>query len=445
MSFFNKQELEEILNSGNFDLLIRKYENEWFDCKKEPYQLDNEKNKHELAKDISSFANIDGGYILIGAKTQGDESHSGEQIKEISTFEQNLVNIEQNQKIIESGIYPNVEGLSIIWYPSQEDKTKGLVLIKIPPQQESSKPFLTKKVLNGNKMLETNFGLFQRRGDNTSYFDFKDLHRLIQLGQQYEKNVQSRFDVLESMLQGVSDNSANQEDYKKKLEERREKLLIKNRQQQKRNLILIGIIEGNEQIKKLNFSNEIKKLPQHYTTPLREGGWKLLYSATQTINSPEMLEFGYDSNSLSLYSDGMVIYVRELEQISLINNLALIISIALIETIYQFTDFYRKFVDAYQGTIKRIVIRIELNNLNKDDIETKLAFDLRPNGYYEPHKNLQDSLEVSLDIDKNFRSENLAFEILKVIYESFDFEQNPPYTKVENNVGIVDAQQITNT
>ncbi len=73
MSFFTKQELEEILSSGDFDRLAGKYENEWFDCKKEPYLFDNEKGKHELAKDISSFANVDGGYILIGAKGKNDQ------------------------------------------------------------------------------------------------------------------------------------------------------------------------------------------------------------------------------------------------------------------------------------------------------------------------------------------------------------------------------------
>jgi len=44
MSFFSKQELEEILSSCDFDLLNGKYENEWFDGKKEPYKLDSEKS-----------------------------------------------------------------------------------------------------------------------------------------------------------------------------------------------------------------------------------------------------------------------------------------------------------------------------------------------------------------------------------------------------------------
>lgn len=118
MSFLSKQLLEEIINSGEFDQLIGKYENEWFDCKKEFYVFDKEKGKRELAKDISSFANVDGGYILIGAKGFPDVSHSGEQIKEISLFDANLVDIEQYRKIIEAWIYPNIKNIDITWYPS---------------------------------------------------------------------------------------------------------------------------------------------------------------------------------------------------------------------------------------------------------------------------------------------------------------------------------------
>ena len=46
----------EIVNDGEFDKLIGEIENDFFDCKCSPYRFDNERGKHELAKDITSFA-----------------------------------------------------------------------------------------------------------------------------------------------------------------------------------------------------------------------------------------------------------------------------------------------------------------------------------------------------------------------------------------------------
>ena len=48
MSSLNKEKLEEVIKSGNFDELIGKYENEYFDCKSQPYILNDNKNKREL-------------------------------------------------------------------------------------------------------------------------------------------------------------------------------------------------------------------------------------------------------------------------------------------------------------------------------------------------------------------------------------------------------------
>ena len=41
MNKFSIKELEKIINEGNFDYLIGKIENNFFDCKKEIYDLKN--------------------------------------------------------------------------------------------------------------------------------------------------------------------------------------------------------------------------------------------------------------------------------------------------------------------------------------------------------------------------------------------------------------------
>ena len=54
-------------------------------------------------------------------------------------------------------------------------------------------------------------------------------------------------------------------------------------------------------------------------------------------------------------------------------------------------------------------------------------------------------MKGQIDITKDFDPRVLAFQILKLIYEWFGFSKNPPFTKVLNEVGIVDVDQITHT
>ncbi len=63
-----------------FDLLARdpsgligQPEAVWLEFKTSPYQLSDERQKFELAKDVSAMANADGGVILMGVETQKDE------------------------------------------------------------------------------------------------------------------------------------------------------------------------------------------------------------------------------------------------------------------------------------------------------------------------------------------------------------------------------------
>lgn len=451
MTPLTKEKLEEIVRSGDFNQLIGHYENDWFDVKSEPYKLENARGQRDLAADVASFANVEGGYIFIGAQGKKDESHSGEQIRKISTLKANSINIEQYRNIIEEWIFPAIEKKNVNFYQSKEDTTEGVVLIEIPSQPNSLKPFLIKNVLDAPeegkvRKIEIMFGLVQRIGDKTDHYDVRDIHRLIQQGQNYERNIRGEFDSLKLMIEkGLSKPSVDEsESHKKKVEEKIQTTLIKTNQLQERNLVLAGYIEGNGRIKNFNSSDKIKNLFTNYQQPLRNGGWKLLYSTNFRTASTDLIDVGHESNNLSLYADGTAVYVRKLDQISLVNNLSLIITIALVETVYQFADFYKQFINHLEGDIKDIVIRVELNNLINDGMETKLPFDLRVGNYYNidlPALNI--SMKEQLDENKDFDSATLAFRILKVIYQWFGFNENPPYTINENSVDKIDIGAIT--
>lgn len=62
-------ELFQVLASGRWDGLIGAAESQQVDFKKSPYQLAQERQKWELAKDVTAFANATGGAIVVGAET----------------------------------------------------------------------------------------------------------------------------------------------------------------------------------------------------------------------------------------------------------------------------------------------------------------------------------------------------------------------------------------
>ena len=142
---FSPEQLREMIFSSDFNRLVGEIENEWLECKGQPYQIERESEKRELAKDVSSFANAQGGYILIGVRTKPSATHFGDEVERIRSFHQSLLNTNQYHDVIKDWVYPEIEQITIEWVPTQRDSSKGVVVIHIPEQQESLKPFLITK------------------------------------------------------------------------------------------------------------------------------------------------------------------------------------------------------------------------------------------------------------------------------------------------------------
>lgn len=197
---FTIKELEKIISSGDFNPMIGKIENDFFDCKSQIYDLKNEYSKRELAKDVSSFANLNGGYILIGLKTEDSKTRFGEEIKEINFIDKALVDTGQYNNVINDWIYPKIDGVEVRWITTGES-VKGVLIIKIPPQKESQKPFLIKKIIEEKKNSEITFGYSKRKQDKSESLKIEDIHRAIRDGLLYDKNIENRFNNLESVMQ----------------------------------------------------------------------------------------------------------------------------------------------------------------------------------------------------------------------------------------------------
>jgi predicted HTH transcriptional regulator len=203
MEKFSIKELEKIISDGDFDSLIGKIENDFFDCKSQIYDFKKEYSKRELAKDVSSFANSNGGYILIGPKTYDSKTHFGDEVIEISLIDQNLVDPNQYKNVIKDWIYPDeIQGIEVCWKANKNNDNKGIIVIEIPTQKESLKPFLINKIVEEEKKIsETIFGYAERKGDRSDPKKIKDIYKIMRDGLLYDKNIENRFNNLESIMQ----------------------------------------------------------------------------------------------------------------------------------------------------------------------------------------------------------------------------------------------------
>lgn len=193
-------ELRAIIESRDFERLVGTVENAYFDCKRQPYGVDNnEAQKRELAKDVSAFANAGGGFIFIGFRTEKNTTHSGDEVTAIRPFDQSLIDHSRYEQIIAAWIYPMVERLSIAWFDMSD--AKGIAVITIPPQRERTKPFLIKKTIDGTKTVETVFGYAERRGDVTDIRSVIDLQRALQAGFSYHEEIAVRLDSLAALVE----------------------------------------------------------------------------------------------------------------------------------------------------------------------------------------------------------------------------------------------------
>jgi len=204
----NEDRLREIITSSDFELLKGEIESDWFEFKDQPYQIQNDAGKRELAKDVSSFANAQGGYIFIGAERKSSVTHLGDEVERIRPFNQSLLSTKQYHDVIKDWVYPEIKKITVEWRATKTDSSKGVVVIHIPQQKESLKPFLITRTFDDKKRVETLFGYAERKRDTSQPLSVIDLQTALRSGFNYENTVRNRFDKLELLVQQLADNLA---------------------------------------------------------------------------------------------------------------------------------------------------------------------------------------------------------------------------------------------
>jgi predicted HTH transcriptional regulator len=160
------EEVTGILSRGTFEELISTVEHGQFECKGGFYDAKVVKGKIELAKDVSSLANSQGGYLLIGPVTAKNSLHHSDEVVSVSEFDSSAFNPDTYRDILNAFIYPPITDLRIEWHPSIANPAKGIASIYVPPKSVNEKPFLVAQSELESQVRGHMFGYFERVGGN---------------------------------------------------------------------------------------------------------------------------------------------------------------------------------------------------------------------------------------------------------------------------------------
>jgi hypothetical protein len=455
----SKENLSQIVTSSDFSKLVGEVENEWFDCKGQPYILENERQKMELSKDISSFSNYQGGYIFLGIKTEKLPDKYGDVVKEIVPFGQDLVDIGQYYDVIKERVYPEIHNITIEWKPVTTAGDKGIVVVHIPAQKEASKPYLVGKTVDDDdKRIEIVFGYFERRRDTSEHLKIGDLQRALKSGFSYEKNMSERLDVIEGLLKNSSGNKL-----KGKMvfeEPLLNEVALKSRVddaikaiggEQKRLMILSAYPYPLTELRTV-FSSSPDSIRRKLENPpyLRYSGWNInTLDQSRIVQGKAIRVKNGDRKVIDLYRDGGMIFSCLADEKFLAwtgtATRQFFYSLSLIEVIYEFVRFYKLVTEDMKTSPVEITLKARFKNMHLNNVITGISpYKLNSNQVPLPVNAPTDEFEVMVDCNfTDFDAGKMAYRLVEEIYLSFGVETNIiPYAKDTNGVKEIDPEQI---
>ena len=461
--FLTRDQVQVILDSGDFDALIGAVENDWLECKAAPYRTKEEHQKLELAKDVSALANASGGIILIGLKTQREPTHFGDQIREARSFPQRLVNANQYHDILKSWIYPTPQQVEIRWYPSHSDRKKGILAICIPVQVSVDKPFLLTRTLDAKgKRVEIVFGHVERRRSGVDPRSVERLHALIRDGFQVD-TLSRRLENIEATLAQIGSQQVQAKSevveagFSHLLEERVAAALIGAELSNRRSFSLGAIPMEPIEIPTLFESRDADLVRLLENPPeLRNAGFDLnTGSSVRIVRGQLQRAVAPEAKIIELWRDGTVIFAGTADEDflcwgrhSTIGGGLRINPLALVESTYLFAELSRRIFESGKPQPTVLQYRLALENLNPDGNPCLLtpgplgsfSWQFGTETYPAPASQAVFSVKWA---DLPIRPGRLAFLLVREVYRWFGIEDNAiPYTEQEDDDFVISAEKI---
>jgi len=462
MALLDRDSVISALENGRFDELVGEFENEWLECKGQPYDLTREDQKLELAKDITGLANAGGGLLLIGYSTKRSDIHGDDQIHEVRSFPDERFNQSQYDGAIKSWIYPPIDGLEILKFTVSPNPAYIVVCINVPKVAGSNSPVLVaKSMLDSNRKIENLVGYFVRKQSHVAHYDIKRIQALFRDGLRYDTDIRENFSALHDAIESLRGNSNIQvagisaEELSINIEEALVAVQLLERPSfvltaiPDRPLNLSGLFESN--------SSELVRLIES-PPEVRSSGFNLGTGERSKIIKGKFrraVEVGY--KAIEVHRNGMVIFVVDggsdglcwgrpgRQQHSLLIN-----QIALIEYVYLFCCLAHSIHSSQMQENEKVMIGAEILNLSLNGTPPKLepGHPDRFGGFSSAKSAPEGSGKVTCEVNLSDLPERAAFLLLSEIYIWFGIETDKiPLTKLTpNQEKIIDRdalQQLT--
>lgn len=176
------QAARDLVVSGFGGTLVGLREGVWLDAKSSPYRLDVEAQKYELARDVSAFANAQGGMLVIPATTS--LGRNGEVIESVSAMDLELIDVRQTRAVLADWVYPAIVGLEVETYETSPGR--GQLMIHVPPQPSENWPYVITAAALGERIRRTALTICVRHDADIRHVDAATIHRLLNTGAQRE-------------------------------------------------------------------------------------------------------------------------------------------------------------------------------------------------------------------------------------------------------------------
>ena len=260
--------------------------------------------------------------------------------------------------------------------PIKGQAAKGILIIRIPTQRDSLKPFLITKTLDEKRHVEIVFGYAQRKRDTSQCLSVVDLQRALSSGFHYQGQLSDRLENLEAMVKTLTNHwpSINQQDEISKIVDRRiESALEHEKMSEKRCLVLTAYPERSSDLSTI-FSSTEGSIRRQFENPpiLRHGGWSLETLDQAKIMRGEMIRVVNGPRKvMDLYRDATLIFGGLADESFLAwagNGKPRINSLAIVEVVYNFVNFYKIVLTDCREMPEECSIRIDL------EICTRMGF-----------------------------------------------------------------------
>ena len=156
--------------------LIGVPETDFVDFKRTAYRLKSEKERLELAKDVSAMANTEqAGVIVLGIETQRTRSLQQDVAVRVRPVALGLVDVQQVQQIIWDWVYPRLD--VTIRSHRLKKRAGALWTIHIDRQRDRDLPFIVAKEFIGRRGPTRNlFGAYKRHSSHNAPYPCATLH-----------------------------------------------------------------------------------------------------------------------------------------------------------------------------------------------------------------------------------------------------------------------------